>query len=50
MSRTHLWIDAWIGLFDSIVTILTFTLIRPSLSYRFTVWSSIREAKKRLTK
>lgn len=47
MQCPLIWVRAWIELFESIVTILTFGLIRSCLSLKFMVWGAKRSLQKK---
>jgi hypothetical protein len=39
MTRVEQWLMAWAHIIDSLVCIFTFTLWRPSLGIKLTIWS-----------
>ena len=46
MRNYHRWISAWIGLFESVLVILTGGFIVFSWQYKITMWFAQKNAKR----
>jgi hypothetical protein len=46
MTRFEQWLMAWAHILDGVICVITFTLWRPSLGIKLTIWSLGRRCKR----